>query len=141
MKKKILLTILLSFSLVLIGCAELMNPTKVTSTSPQTVAQAQRELPVGPKARVAVMSFENKTGTHYQAQVQSSVFGGTIGQGDPIGDGMADQIVTALVQTNRFIVLERQAVQDILEEQELGASGRVKRETAASIGEIEGAEL
>ena len=142
MKKRILISsILLSFLFALIGCAELMMPTKVTSTSPQTVAQSQRESSVGPKARVAVMSFENKTGTHYQAQVQSSVFGGTIGQGDPIGDGMADQIVTALVQTNRFIVLERQAIQDIMKEQELGASGRVKRETATQIGEIEGAEL
>ena len=142
MRKKILISgILLSFISTFFGCAELMNPTKVTSTSPQTVAQAQREPALGPKARLAVMSFENKTGTHYQTQVKSSVFGGTVSQGDPIGDGMSEQIVTALVQTNRFIVLERQAVQDILKEQELGASGRVKTETAAQIGEVEGAEF
>jgi len=54
---------------------------------------------------------------------------------------MADQLTTALFNTNRFIVLERQTLQDVLQEQDLGASGRVRRSTAAPIGNIEGAEL
>jgi hypothetical protein len=54
---------------------------------------------------------------------------------------MADQLVTALFNTNRFIVLERQTVSDVIKEQDFGASGRVRQDTAAPIGEIEGAEL
>jgi curli biogenesis system outer membrane secretion channel CsgG len=50
-------------------------------------------------------------------------------------------LATSLFNTNRFIVLERQAVQDVIQEQNLGASGRVSKETAADIGKIEGAEL
>jgi curli biogenesis system outer membrane secretion channel CsgG len=50
-------------------------------------------------------------------------------------------LVTSLFNTNHFIVLERQAIKDILLEQDLGASGRVIGETAAPTGKLEGAEL
>jgi curli biogenesis system outer membrane secretion channel CsgG len=58
-----------------------------------------------------------------------------------IGNGMADMLNDALVQSNRFIVLDRQSLQDVLMEQDLGATGRIRPNTAAKIGEIEGAEL
>jgi curli biogenesis system outer membrane secretion channel CsgG len=54
---------------------------------------------------------------------------------------MADMLSTALFHSNRFIVLERQQVSDVLREQDLGAAGRIKKGTEAPIGEIEGAEL
>lgn len=60
---------------------------------------------------------------------------------DKFGDGMAEMLANALFATNRFIVLERQSLDDVLREQDLGASGRVRKETAARIGEIEGADL
>jgi len=50
-------------------------------------------------------------------------------------------LTDALLQSNRFIVLDRQTVKDVLQEQDLAASGRVSKATAASIGQIEGAEL
>jgi curli biogenesis system outer membrane secretion channel CsgG len=50
-------------------------------------------------------------------------------------------LANALFSTNRFIVLERQSLDDVMKEQDLGASGRVRQETAARIGEIEGADL
>ncbi len=104
--------------------------TKAKVTSGQDSAgiqEKQAEAYDGPKARIAVARFTDKTGK-----------GWWTGQ---IGDGMADQLTTLLFNTNRFIVLERQTVGDVLGEQDLGASGRVRRETAAPIGEIEGAEL
>lgn len=102
--------------------------TKVTSgrDSP-SIDQAAAEYYNGPKARIAVSRFKNKAG------------GGWWTNG--IGDGMADQLTTALFNTNRFIVLERQTLSDVLSEQDLGASGRVRSDTAARIGQIEGAEL
>ena len=54
---------------------------------------------------------------------------------------MADMLATALFHSNRYIVLERQQVSDVLREQDLGAAGRIKKGTEAAIGEIEGAEL
>lgn len=79
----------------------------------------------GPRARIAVSSFADQTGK----------------AGDSIGDGMATMLTTALVNSNRFIVLERDVLDEVLAEQDLGASGRVRAETAAPVGEIEGAEL
>jgi curli biogenesis system outer membrane secretion channel CsgG len=108
------------------GCAAPGQPTaKLTHTEGPSVAEAQREKYDGPKARIAVGDFQVKAaGATYE-----------------IGDGLREMLVTALFNGNRFIVLDRQAIQDIMLEQELGASGRVKEETAPSIGQLEGAEI
>jgi curli biogenesis system outer membrane secretion channel CsgG len=58
-----------------------------------------------------------------------------------IGDGMRDMLTTALFNTNRYIVLEREQLNEVLQEQDLGAAGRVKKETAAPVGEVYGADL
>lgn len=105
-----------------------MSPTKVTSQIGQTVAQNQAEAADGPKKRIAIKKFENKTAIDSQGQYK-------------IGTGMVEMLTTAMVNTGRFIVLERQAMEDVMEEQNFGASGRVKGKTAAKIGEVEGAEL
>jgi len=106
--------------------AQLIPPrAQGTSSGGQTIEQAQQEDAMGPKARVAVTRFTDKSGKGYGR----------------IGDGMAEMLSNALFNTNRYIVLERQSLDDVLKEQDLGASGRVKQETAAQIGEIEGADL
>jgi curli biogenesis system outer membrane secretion channel CsgG len=56
-----------------------------------------------------------------------------------LGEGMAEMLTTALVETGKFRVLERQQIHDVLGEQDLGASGRVDEATAAKIGKILGA--
>jgi curli biogenesis system outer membrane secretion channel CsgG len=96
-----------------------------TSSGGQTIEQAQQEDAMGPKARVAVTKFTDKSAKGYHR----------------IGDGMAEMLANALFNTGRYIVLERQSIDDVLQEQDFGASGRVKQETAAKIGEIEGADL
>jgi len=113
------------------GCTALtqvMAPTaKVTSGGGPTIAQAQAELYHGPKARIAVARFTDSTAKGWWT--------------GRIGDGMAEMLATALFNTNRFIVLERQTLKDVVAEQDLGTTGRVKKETAAPPGQIEGAEL
>jgi curli biogenesis system outer membrane secretion channel CsgG len=54
---------------------------------------------------------------------------------------MADMLATALFHSNRYIVLERQSLGDVLKEQDLATAGRIKKGTEAPVGEIEGAEL
>ena len=53
-----------------------------------------------------------------------------------LGEGMAEMLATALVETGKFRVLERQQIHDVLGEQDLGASGRVDAATAAKIGKV-----
>lgn len=121
------------------GFCEFLNSTKITSSSSQTIAEVQAQ-EYGSKPTIAVMEFDNKTNTQNVSNFTFTGSGVEFGR-DPIGNGMKEQLVTALTQTNAFIVLERQALQDILGEQNLGASGRVKTEKASGIGEIEGANF
>lgn len=111
-----------------IAHAQLFGP-KATVTSPEgkSIEEAQQEAYDGPRARVAVSRFTDKTGKGWWTGA--------------IGDGMADMLATALFHSNRYIVLERQTLGDVLKEQDLGAGGRIKKGTEAPIGEIEGAEL
>lgn len=131
MKRQILVN---SFRGVLAWCAALgltacaMDSARVTSSGGPDIASAQAESYNGPKARIAVNDFEDK--------MSSSGF-----YNAAYGRGMSDMLTTALFQSNRYIVLEREKVEAVLAEQNLGASGRVKKGTAAAVGQIEGAEL
>lgn len=82
--------------------------------------------PLGPKKLIAVANFENKTNWAGQAN---------------LGTGMADQLITSLIDTGRFIVLERQSIEAILREQDFGASSRTTSEGAAKIGKIISAQI
>ncbi|RTZ92409.1 MAG: hypothetical protein DSY91_03650 [Deltaproteobacteria bacterium] len=97
-----------------------------------SIGQAQAEYYNGPKARIAVARFDVKA-----AKARGNIYGDYA----QIGDGLAEMLTTELFNTNRFIVLERQQLEDILKEQDLGASGRVRPSTAAPIGQVEGAEI
>ena len=125
-----LLAVLVGGGLLWAGAAQaqLFGP-KATVTNPEgpSIDQAQGEAYDGPKARVAVSQFKDKTGKGWWTGA--------------IGDGMADMLATALFHSNRYIVLERQTVSDVLREQDLGAAGRIQKGTEAPIGQIEGAEL
>jgi len=131
MKRKRLVQMIFVLVFFLTGCASLeqvLQPqATVTSGGGPSIGEAQMEPYDGPKARVAVTRFTDKTAKGWYT-----------GQ---IGDSMADMLTTALFNTNRFIVLERETLDDVMAEQELGASGRVRRNTAPPIGAIEGAEL
>jgi curli biogenesis system outer membrane secretion channel CsgG len=81
----------------------------------------------GPKKRIAVSKFENKVRGVYGSR--------------NLGEGFAEMLTTELMKTGRFIVIERQALQDIVSEQELGQTGLVRKETAAKVGQVLGAQI
>lgn len=112
--------------------------TTVTSTGGPSISEAQAEDYNGPKARLAVGEFEDKTAKGGGAGGWMNMFGMSWAQ---IGDGMRDMLTTSLFNTNRYIVLEREQLNAVLEEQDLGASGRIKEGTEAPVGEIYGADL
>nr|NIQ57183.1 hypothetical protein [Gemmatimonadota bacterium]NIU77258.1 hypothetical protein [Gammaproteobacteria bacterium] len=118
----------LALAVLVQGCVTTGTTTNVASGQGSgSIEQAQAEAYDGPKARIAVARFTDKTGKGWYTR--------------SIGDGMADMLTTSLVNTNRYIVLERQALGAVLDEQDLAASGRVREGTGAPTGQIEGAEL
>ena len=78
----------------------------------------------GLKKRIAVVDFEDRSGW-----------------GHNIGTGLADMLVTELVKSGDFMVVERQELSKILEEQGLGMSGVVTPQSAAQVGQVLGVEL
>jgi len=135
MKKLACFVALMAAAIWLSSCAPTAT---VTSTGGPSISQAQAERYDGPKARLAVGEFQDKT-------AKGGWTGGWFGmyglQWRQIGDGMRDMLTTALFNSNRYIVLEREQLGEVMREQDLGATGRVKKGTEAPVGEIYGAEL
>lgn len=135
MRKSVVFFSILLVSMWIMSCAPTAT---VTSTGGPSIAEAQAERYDGPKARLAVGEFQDKTAKGGWTGGWLGMFGIEFRQ---IGDGMQDMLTTALFNTNRFIVLERQQLNEVLKEQDLGAAGRIKKGTEAKVGEIYGAEL
>ena len=81
------------------------------------------------RTRVAVTAFENKVKTPIPDATWK------------LGEGLAEILTTELVKTGLFIVVERQALGDIVGEQALGQSGLIRGETAAPTGQLLGAQI
>lgn len=90
-----------------------------------TIQQAQDAPYNGIKKRIAVTAFERKTPKG----------------GATIGTGLAAMLSDSLFNTNRFIVLERERLDEVMQEQDLGDTGRFRQDTVVPKGELEGAEL
>ena len=129
---------LMTFIAVIVWLHSCAPTAQVTSTGGPSIGEAQAERYDGPKARLAVGEFQDKT-------AKGGWTGGWYGmyglQWREIGEGMRDMLTTALFNSNRYIVLEREQLGEVLAEQDLGETGRVKEGTEAPIGEIYGAEL
>lgn len=54
--------------------------------------------------------------------------------------GLTEMLTSVMVRTGRFIVLERAAIQQALQEQALGAEGKTTKESAAVAGSLLGAQ-
>ncbi len=89
------------------------------------MAQALAERPDGAKARLAVVKFIDKTKK----------------AGAEVGSGMSDMLTSALFNTNRFIMLDREELSDVISEQDFAAEGLISEATAAKLGHVEGADL
>lgn len=57
---------------------------------------------------------------------------------DALGKGIADVLITELAANNSIRVVERDRIQQLMDEQNLGASGRVDKATAVQVGKILG---
>jgi curli biogenesis system outer membrane secretion channel CsgG len=57
---------------------------------------------------------------------------------DALGKGIADVLITELAANNSIRVVERDRIQQLMDEQNLGASGRVDKATAVQVGKLLG---
>lgn len=57
-----------------------------------------------------------------------------------VGSELAGMLTNEMASTNKFKMVERKKLGSVLKEQDLGASGRVRKGTAAKIGKLTGAE-
>ena len=109
------------------GCTPTMkgavkDDTTLTDTSKQLQTASDLSDYKGPKLRVGVVNFQNKT--------PSRVLG--------IGEAASDILGTIMQKTGRFIVIPQQDMESILGQQRVGATGAINPATAARMGEILG---
>src|SRR3990172_7344650 len=81
------------------------------------------------KKRLAVLGLENKVKTEIPNPSWK------------IGEGLAEMLTTELFKTNRFIMVERMALAEIVKEQALGQTRLVGKDTATRVGQLLGAQL
>jgi len=106
----------------LAGCASMTQPTAQVDNN----AGASPLPPYsGPKARIAVADFDVKAAK-------------ATGE---IGSGLREMLVTALMNSNRFSVLERQVLKAVMQEQELATSGAAQQGSGPQRGNIKTADL
>jgi len=107
------------------GCATLEQLTQPAAQVDNNAGVTPLPSYNGPKARIAVADFEVKA-----AQASNE-----------IGTGLREMLITALVNSNRFRVVERQVLSAVMQEQELAASGAAAQGSGAQRGAIKTADI
>jgi len=105
---------------------------RVLNTLLVVAACASLAVAAPPKKRVAVLNFEYGT----VRDTVRSIFGGD----QDIGKGISDLIVEKLVQDGSYSVIERNALDKVLAEQNFSNSDRADDTTAARIGRVLGVD-
>lgn len=107
------------------GCASLEALTQPTAQVDNNVGTQAPPPYNGPKARIAVADFDVKAAK-------------ATGE---IGSGLREMLITALINTHRFRVVERQELGAIMKEQELATSGAAAGTSQVKTGAIKTADL
>ena len=136
MKKNTVRQLQLGSSLVALLCSLEIANSKIAHASEITIdlasnqtIQIAQQTKAG-KTRVAVLDFDFSA---INNPSYLSYFGGD-------ARGVSDILVNQLVKTGKYSVIERSQIEAILQEQDLGASGRVDASTAAQIGRLLGVQ-
>jgi curli biogenesis system outer membrane secretion channel CsgG len=89
--------------------------------------QAQKE---GRKKRIAVLMFDDRSSSNFRW-----------GRYKTAGEGVMEMVITELVKTGNYMVMERSQIDAIIQEQGFQQSGMVTEETAVAVGKLLGVEL
>lgn len=119
----------ISMMLFIVSCVislVFVNPSYAKSKKEAIVEEQDLPPLKGPKKTIAVTNFQNKAGYHAEWD---------------LGTGLADMLTTSLVKSDRFTVVERQTIADILQEQDFGGTGRTRETGANKTGKILNAQV
>ncbi len=120
--------VILTLLVLLPGCVSTGGASNLREDEP-AVEESFSQPYFGPKKRLAVLEFDNNVSRRWWDRSWN------------VEENLTEMVVTELMKTNRFIVVERSALNEVLSEQDLGESGRVRQETAAKVGELLGAQV
>lgn len=120
--KKILVMAVALLVLIIPVCFAGMQPTAQVDNNAGTQGLPPYS---GPKARIAVADFDVKAAK----------------AGGEIGSGLREMLVTALINSSRFSVVERQVLNAVMQEQELSSSGAAQAGGGVQRGKIKTADL
>ncbi len=116
---------------------------QIAETSPKDLMNVQYGEYNGPKTRIGVLDVENSSSSaSYSVNYgngQSVTYSSNDYNQVPV-NGIDAMITDILNGTNRFRIVEREVLNNLLDEQDLGASGRVAQPSAAKIGKVLGAK-
>ena len=126
--KRFIISLALACNVLVIGCAF----TAPGGSAVRTVAKGEEAIEfifpeytgTGQKPKIAVLEFTNDT------PFESVV----------IGSGVANTLVTALVKSKHYRVVERGMLGKVLEEQNLGMSGALDSEKISEVGKVLGVD-
>lgn len=132
-------------ALVLSGCA---SGTRVVRGDGPDIATAQAEPASGGRYRIAVAAVIDKTDPAARKSLPQQLERMNASRdlehrlvSASVTEGLRDMLTTELFNSDRFIVLEREALDPVIAEQEFSRSGRVGQATALPPAALEGAEL
>lgn len=139
------LPLLLLLACSMAGCG---TASKVTRGEGQTIAAARAEDANGTKYRIAVGRIIDKTGPTGEKSLTQQV-GYINAKRKPeeriepasVTSGIRDLLTTELFNSAQFIVLERDALNEAMVEQEFSQSARVGEASRIPMAQLEGAEL
>lgn len=119
-------------SRIALGCAAVAVFALPALAQTAATPAAGSPAPAGPKKRVAVLNFDYGTVRTYVAQI--------FGSDQDVGKGISDMLVEKLVNGGQYSVIERNALDKILKEQNFSNSDRADPTSAAKIGAILGVD-
>jgi curli biogenesis system outer membrane secretion channel CsgG len=112
----------LVLGVVLLGACAPMSSVKRESPMTATKTEQVKTNMTGPKRRIGVVEFADKS---------------AYGQ-KRLGTAASDILITELAKTGKFVVVERDKLDKILDEQKLQTSGAIDPRTVANVGKILG---
>lgn len=131
--------------ILLAGCS---SGAVVTRGDGASLLAAQAEPAQGGKYRVIVAAVIDKTDPLSDKSLARQLEEANAGRAGParltatgITHGLRDMLITELFQNNRFIVLERAALDEVIAEQEFSVSNRAGDKTRIPKAQLEGADL
>ncbi|MBC2604967.1 CsgG/HfaB family protein [Pelagicoccus albus] len=115
----------------------------IAEKSPMDLIKVQYGEYEGPQTRIGVLPVENSSSTgSYQVNYgngQSVSY--SVGDFNQVPVNGIDAMITDILNnTGRFRIVERQVLDNLLNEQDLGASGRISQPSAAKVGKVLGAK-